>query len=538
MTRKKRHLLLVEDDDDHRELICRAFDSQAEEMRVTVACTLKEARAALAATVPDLVITDLELPDGRGIELVPVDMEATPYPVVIMTGRGNERVAVEAMKAGALDYVIKSEETLGNMPHIADSALREWGQVLQRRQAEANLRASEAQYQDLYEHAPDMFASVDAETGNIARCNHTLTLATGYTKEEIVGHHISKLYPSELRDYVSKTVFQPFVSTGKVNDAKLQLQCKDGSRIEVSLNVSALRDEQGRVVLSRSVWRDITEQSRAKEQLQKMNFHLEELVSKRTSDLKQVIIVLENENAHRKAAELRMRDALSEKEVLLMELHHRIKNNLQLISSMLNLQATSMGSEQALQLARDCDRRLQTMAHVHDQLYDAVNLSQIKLSEYVRQIVNQVMLPNSRSAPSIDVIIDTKAESLSVDQSIPCGLLLNELVTNVAKHAFPQPADHALKSERRGELRIECYVDEEKRFVLSVSDNGVGLPANVDFDHGTSSGVRLVRALVKQLKGTIAVHRGGGTRVTILFTATLDQSSDNAPGVKPLIQLV
>ncbi len=137
------------------------------------------------------------------------------------------------------------------------------------KRVEKALKDSEARYQDLYDNAPDMFVSVDAATGKIIQCNQILTTATGYTKEEIIGCHISEMYHPDCEEFRQR-VFQTFVETGAVHNAELQLRRKDGSKIEVTLNVSAVRDEQGHVLYSRSVWRDITERKQVEEERERL----------------------------------------------------------------------------------------------------------------------------------------------------------------------------------------------------------------------------------------------------------------------------
>lgn len=140
------HVLLVEDDKAHAELIRRAFESQADRIRFRVARTIREARTCIVSLTPDLIIADLRLPDGQGIDLLDPEGPDSSYPVVIMTSHGDEQVAVEAMKAGALDYVVKSEHILTEMPRIAERALREWSHLTKRQRAEKALRESEERY--------------------------------------------------------------------------------------------------------------------------------------------------------------------------------------------------------------------------------------------------------------------------------------------------------------------------------------------------------------------------------------------------------
>ena len=136
MTVKTLQLLLVDDNPGHAELIRQAFGSSDAQVQVTVAQSLREARTILATTVPDLVIIDVLLPDGRGLELFPDAESAAAYPAVMMTSQGNEQAAVEAIKTGAVDYVVKSAATLADMPHIAEQALRAWRHITERKQVE------------------------------------------------------------------------------------------------------------------------------------------------------------------------------------------------------------------------------------------------------------------------------------------------------------------------------------------------------------------------------------------------------------------
>ena len=143
------HILVVEDEEAHVELIRRAFGRRRRRVRLAVARKLTEARTYLTDSVPDLVLADLVLPDGKGTELLPGDKENLPYPVVVMTSYGDEQAAVEAMKAGALDYVVKSETTLNNMPYLVERALREWSHIVERREAEKKLRRYQKQLRSL-----------------------------------------------------------------------------------------------------------------------------------------------------------------------------------------------------------------------------------------------------------------------------------------------------------------------------------------------------------------------------------------------------
>ena len=167
MDERTAHILLIEDQEAHVELVCRAFESHASQFRLTVAGSLQEARASLAESRPDLVIADWLLPDGRGTELLPAGDEAHHFPVVVMTSHGNEQVAVEAIKAGALDYVVKSGATLADMPHIAERALREWEHITERKRAEEEgeyLLAAEREQRLLAETLREVALALTSQT--------------------------------------------------------------------------------------------------------------------------------------------------------------------------------------------------------------------------------------------------------------------------------------------------------------------------------------------------------------------------------------
>ena len=212
----------------------------------------------------------------------------------------------------------------------------------------------------------------------------------------------------------------------------------------------------------------------------------------------------------------------SEKEILLLEIHHRVKNNLQLVSSMLHLQAMSMGSEDALRLARDCERRLQAMAYVHEQLYEARDFGRIDAGIYAEKVIDELVQQQARHGLPVRVSTDIGRVLLNVEKAIPFGLILSELTTNTLQHAFPEAGAHARETEHVPELRIELCPHEEHQAKLVVEDNGVGIPEHLDIQKTATTGLLLVRTLVKQLKGTIAVHQGEGTRVTIVFVAMRD----------------
>ena len=210
-----------------------------------------------------------------------------------------------------------------------------------------------------------------------------------------------------------------------------------------------------------------------------------------------------------KRSEELMQAALAEKVVLLKEVHHRVKNNLQIISSLLELQSDSIEAEASRKFIRDSQDRIRSMAIIHEQLYKSEDLSVIDFACYVEELVSSLTRSVVRSADKIATDIDIRDIELGIDQAIPCGLIINELVSNALKHAF--------SADQGGTVLIRGYLDADDHVCLSVSDNGVGLPRGFDIATTESLGLQIVTLLTKQLHGTLEIQGDNGLAVFIRF---------------------
>ncbi len=209
----------------------------------------------------------------------------------------------------------------------------------------------------------------------------------------------------------------------------------------------------------------------------------------------------------RKQAEARLHASLHEKEVLLKEIHHRVKNNMQVISSLVSLQADTLDNPALQPLFNDLRDRVRTMALVHEKLYQSENLANIDFAEYMRTLLNYLWRAHGAAASNVRLTLDVHPVSLTVETAVPLGLLLNELVTNALKHAFRDRAD--------AELKVMLHAEADGRVCLCVRDNGAGLPA--DWRQSSSLGLRLVQMLTGQVHGTLDVCSDGGTAFTLTF---------------------
>ncbi len=241
--------------------------------------------------------------------------------------------------------------------------------------------------------------------------------------------------------------------------------------------------------------------------LEKAKNSLEEKVKLRTVELANSNVELKNEIDVRKKAEKAINDSLKEKEVMLKEIHHRVKNNLQVISSMLNLQSYNEKNDSAkLSLFKNTQNRIYSMSLVHEKLYQSGNLAYIEFDKYIYSLVTYLLCSYRINTNRIKFISKIDDISLNINTAIPCGLLINELITNFIKHAFP--------GKTKGEIRIEMTSDNKKNYILIVRNNGVKFPDTIDINNPKTVGLELVRLLAKQLHSKIELDTSEGVSFT------------------------
>jgi PAS domain S-box-containing protein len=214
---------------------------------------------------------------------------------------------------------------------------------------------------------------------------------------------------------------------------------------------------------------------------------------------------------HREQAEVKLRSALAEKEVLLKEVHHRVKNNLQIVSSLLHLQAQTIKNPQILRAIQESQNRIESISLIHKNLYTNPNIGKLDIAEYINNLVTGILISYQINPGQIGLQTDIDSVILNVDQAIACGLIINELISNALKHAFPDLLS--------GEISISLHKNENHDIEMIIRDNGVGLADNIDWNGTTSLGLSLVYDLVtEQLEGSITIERNQGTIFNIQFS--------------------
>jgi two-component sensor histidine kinase len=200
--------------------------------------------------------------------------------------------------------------------------------------------------------------------------------------------------------------------------------------------------------------------------------------------------------------------SLKEKDILLREIHHRVKNNMQIISSLLNLQTKYVDDQEAINVLKESQNRVKSMAIIHEKLYQSKNLTKINFVDYIQSLVLNLFYSYNIQEDQIKPILEIENIHLNMETAVPCGLIISELISNSLKYAFP--------NEMKGEIIVSLKSDKDN-YQLCISDNGIGLPESIGFDDLETLGLLLVNILTEQIDGKIAIRRDQGTQYKITF---------------------
>jgi PAS domain S-box-containing protein len=334
--------------------------------------------------------------------------------------------------------------------------------------SEQALHQSEAKYRTLYRETPAMMHSIDTE-GRLVSVSQTWLRSLGYSEAEVIGRPSTDFLTPASQRFAREVILPAFFKTGVCVDVPYQLIKKDGSVLDVLLSATA-EWEGGHVTRSLAVMVDVTAKKLADEAL---------LAS------------------------------LRDKEVLLRELHHRVKNNLQIISSLLSLQSQRVSDPVARELFRESQKRVRAMALVHENLYRTHDFAMVDVVQFLRALTSNVLRLYGAEANRIELELAIENVELEVESAIPCALVINELLTNCLKHAFT--------GRTSGTIRVMLTGAQDSSVTLVVADDGVGMPAHVDAERAETLGLDIVHTLVGQLHGTTHIARERGTRFEIRF---------------------
>ncbi len=338
--------------------------------------------------------------------------------------------------------------------------------ITKRKRTEEALQESEEKYRALFESAADMIYMID-KNNKVVSANKAAVRLFGKGSKEIIGKSIFNLFPEEIATCYSKNL-KKVLKTGKPGFYEANMKV-GGRESWISVNLSPVRDPKGRIMAVMGVTRDITEQKKGERQI---------------------------------------KASLKEKEVLLREIHHRVKNNMQIISSLLKLQSQYIKDKPYADIFKESQDRIKSMSLIHEMLYQSKHLSKINFKDYIRVLANYLVRSCWPSPGKLALKIESENVCLAIDNAIPCGLIIHELVSNSLKHAF--------SGSKEGEIKIALHSINERDIELVVSDDGVGMPEDLDIRNTKSLGLHLVTILAEdQLQGEIKLDRNKGTEFQI-----------------------
>jgi len=333
---------------------------------------------------------------------------------------------------------------------------------------EASLQESEERFRQFFENSP-VYCYVISPDEVIIDINKAMLERVGYKKKEIIGKSLLTFY-TDASKQKAKRLLEKWKKTGELRNEELNIVSKDGAERTVLLSADVVRNAKGEIMNSILVQTEITE---------------------------------------RKKAEQQIKNSLKEKETFLKETNHRVKNNLQIISSLLSLQLENVKNKEMVKILEGSQNRIRSIALIHEKFYQSEDYSKINITTYIESLVTQLYDPYKSTLKKVKIYTKIDTILLDMDSAISLGLIINELVSNSLRHAFPQ--------DRKGEIKIELKSNVNNEYSLIISDNGIGIPEDIDFKNSKSLGLQLVNTLTNQLDGSIELEISKGTKITITF---------------------
>lgn len=337
--------------------------------------------------------------------------------------------------------------------------------IRDRKKAEEALKNSEMKYRNIFENVQDIFYQTDSN-GIIIEISPSIERYAGYRPEELIGKSVEMVY---VHPEDSKDLRKEIAEKGEVVDYELKLKTKNDEVKYVSTNAHFLLDSNKNRIGVEGSLRDISE---------------------------------------RKNIEIQIHNSLIEKEMLLKEIHHRVKNNLTIISSLLNLQSRYITDKESREIFKQSQNRAKSMALIHEKLYQSTDLKKIDFGDYIQSLSSDLFHTNVVNPNLITLKLNVEEIFLDINTAIPLGLIVNELITNSLKHAFP--------TDMTGEININFH-SKDNQYEFIMKDNGIGFPENINFANTDSLGLQIINSLTKQIDGNIELDQSNGTEFKITF---------------------
>jgi PAS domain S-box-containing protein len=471
--KKRLRILIAEDSEDDALLLASALRRTGLDLVIERVETKDAMRTALLHGRWDTILADYNMPQLDVRAGLALAREFGPdIPFIVVSGFVGEEKAVELMHDGAADLILK-----GNLSRLVPAILREMKNAAHRgeqqtRQNEVDqiLRKSEERFRRVVESAPNAMVMINSN-GRIEMVNTQAECVFGYPREEMLGHFVEMLLPERFRrgqpGLWSSLFFNPQSRPMGAERDLFGLK-KDGSEFPIEIGLNPIETDEGTMVLSAIV--DISDRKREAE---------------------------------------RIDASLKEKDILLGEIHHRVKNNLQIVRSLLDLQSSQVEDVAVVAMFRESQNRITSMSLIHQSLYESKDFARVDFRGFLDALV-PALISSYRVGPDrVSLSINSTDVQLPINAAIPCALVVNELISNALKHAFPNGLS--------GRISINLAHNGDNEVMLSVADDGIGIPKAFDIAQAATLGLQLVSVLVEQLGGRFKMQRANPTCFTLYF---------------------
>jgi len=466
--------LIIEDSPEQAQLLVHELTAGGYELAYQRVDSAEAVIAALEHQTWDIILCDHYMPAFSSMDALSIlQGKELDLPFIIVSGHISEEEAVAAMKAGAHDYVMKDK-----LARLVPAVERELKEAEERRKR----KQTEALYHSLVEHLPQNVFCKDA-AGLFTFANQRFCRAMGKPLSDIVGKTDADLFPPELARKHEQDDAR-VLESGKMLETVEEHPGPGQEKLYMQVIKTPLHDARGKVAGLQGIFTDVTERRRAEEAI---------------------------------------RASLEEKTVLLREVHHRVKNNLQIVISLLRLQAARTKNSEALDTFQETGNRIHSMALLHEALYRSQSLAHVNFADYIESLCSHLFRSHGPKAVHVKLERHLEQVSMDLDRAVFCGLIVNELVSNALKHAFPD--------ERTGRIAVELRTTPQEQILLKVADDGVGLPWGTNLRQTKTLGHQLVFMLAEKLRGTVEVTRDRGTAFCITFQAKPAEEPPPLPGL-------
>jgi PAS domain S-box-containing protein len=451
--------------------ITKQFLENTGEFRVDTVSCVPDARKELMKSSYDAVVSDYQMPGTDGIAfLKQLRHQGNTLPFIIFTGKGQENVVIEALNAGADFYIQKGEDPKVQFADLGNKIR----QAVRRNTAERALRESEERFRNVVKDQTELISRFSPD-GILLFVNDAFCRYFGIQREQVLGRRFEMQVPREDCDLV-KAHLRSLTRQHPVATIEHKIIMPGGLIRWQQRNDRAIFDDSGTLIEYQSVGRDIT-------------------------DLK--------------SAEEALKTALGEKNMLLKEIHHRVKNNMQVIIGLLQFQASTVSSPEIARIVLDTETRIRSMVLIHERLYKSEDFININLGIYIKDLIDSLIYTyKTKTVITVEYSID----KILIDQPmlIHLGLLITEVVSNSLKHAFP--------NRSTGTISLSFHRKENNGLTLSIHDDGIGIPDSCMREKPTTMGLQLIYMLGRdQLNGEIQIEGNNGTTFTFTFSPALQE---------------